>query len=106
MVNSEEKMTNLKDSETRVTLGDIIILTRKTHENWHDWQKHDGKLCLVTLKNIAVIRDIQANIFSLTQALQIGFQVTSERKTLILRNKSTEILFDKKMANKAGEGLY
>ena len=29
MVNSEEKMTNLKNSETRVTIGDSRTLTRK-----------------------------------------------------------------------------
>ena len=40
----------------------------------------------------------------MTQALQKGFQVTSEYEALILKKKSTEIWFDKKMTNNGGKG--
>ena len=40
----------------------------------------------------------------MTQALQNGFQLTSEGKTLILKKKPTKICFDKKMAKKSGIG--
>ena len=39
----------------------------------------------------------------MTQALQNGFQLTSEGKTLILKKKPTKICFDEKMANKFGK---
>ena len=39
------------------------------------------------------------------RALQKGFQVTSEGEALILKKNSTEITFDKKMANNGGEGF-
>ena len=41
----------------------------------------------------------------MTQAPQKGFQLTPEDKTLILKKNSTEIRFDKKMTDEAGEGF-
>ena len=39
------------------------------------------------------------------QALQKGFQETSERQTLIHNKNRTEIRFDKKIANSSGKGF-
>ena len=78
-------MTNLKDAETRVTVGDSIKLTGTNHGNWHGWQKCDGQLHCVTFKNTAIIPGLHENIFSVARALQKGFQVTSEGETLIIR---------------------
>ena len=52
-----------------------------------------------------VIPGLHANLFIVIQALQKGFQVTSEVETLILKKISTEICFDKKMAKIGGEGF-
>ena len=57
------------------------------------------------LTNTAVIPGLHANLFSVIQALQKGFQMTPESDTLIPRKNSIEIRFDGKMANKYGEGL-
>ena len=51
-----------------------------------------------------VIPGLDANLFSVTPVLQKVLQVTSEGESLILL-KPTVIGFDKKMANKAGEGF-
>ena len=44
MVNSEENMTNLKNSKTRVTIRDSRTLIRKKRGDWHSWQKYDRRL--------------------------------------------------------------
>ena len=77
MVKLEDNITNLKDSETRVTVGDSIPLTGIKCGDWHGYQKHDGKLHRVTLYSMAVITGLHENLFSVAQALQKGFQVTS-----------------------------
>ena len=106
MVNSEENMMNLKDSEIRVNIGGSRTLTRTNRGNWHGCQKCDRKLHCVTLTNAALIPGLHANIFNVMQALQKGFQVTSEGKTLILKNNSTEIRFYDKMAKNPAKDFY
>ena len=105
MVNSEDNMTNLKDIKTKVTVGDHKTLTVKKRGDWHGCQKRNRKLHHLTLTNTAVIPGLHANLFSVTRALQKGFQLTSDGKTLILKKNSTKIRFDEKMANTAGEGF-
>ena len=51
-----------------------------------------------------VITGLNANIFSITRAVQKGFPVTSEGKALILQNP-TDNRFDKKMAINVGKGF-
>ena len=105
MVKLEENVTKINNAETRVTVGDIRTLTGKKCGDWHSCHKRGGKLHNVTLTNIAVIPGLYANIFSVTQSPQKDFHVRSEGETLLLRKNSTGIRFDKKMANKAGEGF-
>ena len=105
MVNSEENMKNLKDTKERVTLGYSITLTGTKRGDWNGWQKRDGILHRVKLTNMDIIPGLHANIFSVTQAPQKGFQLISEGDTLTLKEKPSDICFDKKMANKAGEGF-
>ena len=59
-------MTNLKDAETRVTVGDSKNLTGTKHGNRYGHQRLDGKLHHMTLSNRAVITGLHANIFSTT----------------------------------------
>ena len=73
----KDNITKLKDAETRVTVGDSIPLIGKKCDDWHGYQKHDGKIHRVTLYSMAVITGLHGNLFSVTQALQKGFQVTS-----------------------------
>ena len=80
MVNLEENMTNLKDSETRFTVGDSRTLTGKKCGDWHGYQRRDGKLHRVMLSNTYVIPGLYENNFRAMQALQNVFQVTSEGK--------------------------
>ena len=64
MVNSEENITNLKNAETRVTVGDRKTLTEKKHcdwHGWHGWQKHNEKIHHVTLINTDVIPGLHGN---------------------------------------------
>ena len=42
-------MTNLKDVETRVSIGDSITITGTKRGNWHGYQIRDGKLHGTTL---------------------------------------------------------
>ena len=39
--NLEENMMNLKDAETRVTIGDSITLIGTKCGNWHGYQRRD-----------------------------------------------------------------
>ena len=98
-------MTNLKDTESQVTLEDSRTLTGKKCGGWHGYQRRDEKIHRMTLSNTVVITGLHANIFSMTQPLQKGFQVTSEGEILIIKKNPTEIYFDEKMANKSGEGF-
>ena len=98
-------MTTLKDTKIRVTVGYSRTLSGTKSGDWHGWQKYDRKLHHVMLINIDSISVLYANLFSVTQELQKGFQVTSEGEIQILRKNSTEVCFDKKMANKVGEGF-
>ena len=49
MVNSEENMANLNNSETQVTVGDSINLTGKTHGDWNGYQRRGKKVHNVML---------------------------------------------------------
>ena len=71
----------------------------------HNYHRRDGKIHCVMLSNMAVIPGLHVNLFSVTQTLKKGLQVTSENETLILKKKSTKIRFDKKMKNKSREGF-
>ena len=59
----------------------------------------------MTLSNNSLTPGLHANLFQTEQALQEGFQITQEGEKLILKKNSIEIIFGKKMANKAGEGF-
>ena len=96
-------MTNLKDVETRVTVGYSRTLTRTKLADWHICQRRDLKLHHLMLTNMVVIPCLHANLFIVTRALQNVLQVMSEGETLLIKKKSTDISFDKKMANKSGK---
>ena len=105
MVNSKENITNLKDSETRVTVGYIRTLTGKKRVDWNGYKRCNGKLYHVTLTNTDVIPDRHSNLFILTQELQKGFQVMSEGDILIPKINLTDICFEKTMPKKYGKGF-
>ena len=65
MVNSEGNMTNLKDIETRFTIGDSRTLTKK-RDDCYGYHIHDGKLHSMKLSHTYVIPGLHANIFSVT----------------------------------------
>ena len=54
-------MTNLNDTETKVTVGDRKTLTEKKYGNWNSLQKRNGKQHHVTSINTAVIIGLHAN---------------------------------------------
>ena len=54
---------------------------------------------------MTIIPGLHANIFSVTRALQKGFQVKSKGETLIFKKKSTNICFEKKISNNSGKGF-
>ena len=80
-----KNMTNPKDSETRVTIGDSGTIIMKKCDGWHSYQRRDGKLHHVTLSDTSVIPGVHANLFHVTQAPQKGFQVASEGEALIIK---------------------
>ena len=104
-VNLEENMTNLRDSETRFTVGESRTLTGTKYGNWNGCQIHDGQIHWVKLSNAAVIPGLHKNIISITRALQKGFQVVSEYETWILKKNSSKICFDEKMVNNNSGGF-
>ena len=83
MVTSEGNMTNIKDTKTKVTVGDRKTLTGTKRVDWHFCHKRNGKLHDVTLTNMAVITGLYVNLFSVTWALQKGFELTSENSHTI-----------------------
>ena len=105
MVKLEYNMTNLKDTKTRVTLGDSIPITSKKRGDWYGYDKEDEKLHRVDLYNMAVITGLHVNICRMTQAQQKSFQVTSEGETPTLKKNPIMIRFDKKMENNSGKGF-
>ena len=84
-------MTNLKDTESQVTLEDSRTLTGKKCGGWHGYQRRDEKIHRMTLSNTVVITGLHTNIFSMTQPLQKGFQVTSEGEILIIKISPSEV---------------
>ena len=66
MVNLEENMLNLKDAETRVTVGESRSLTGTKRGNCHGDRICDRKLHRVTLSNTAVIIGLHTNILCVT----------------------------------------
>ena len=81
-------MINLKGAKTRVTVGDSRTLTRTKQGIQKGYQRREGKIHNVTLSNMDVISGLYGNIFSVTRALQKGFQVTSEGENLIPPKKN------------------
>ena len=73
MVNSEENMTNLRDAETRVTIGDTRTLTGKKRGNWYIYQRRGIKLHCVTLFNTELFPGLHAYLFNLSRLLKKGF---------------------------------
>ena len=69
MVNSEENMTNLKDTETRVTIGDSRTFICKKCGDWHGYRELDKKIHCMMLSDTAVIIGLHASLFSMTRAL-------------------------------------
>ena len=55
MITTVENMKNLRDAETRVTIGDSGTLTRIKHSDFSGYQKSDRKLHHVTLSDTSVI---------------------------------------------------
>ena len=98
-------MMKLKDSETRVTVGDIITLMGKKCGDCRGYQKIDGKIHHMTLSDTAWIPGLNTNTFSVTRSWKKGFQVTSEVEAPILKNNSTKTQLDEKMANHGSEGF-
>ena len=105
MINLEENMTNLKNDETRVTVGDNRTLTGTKGGDWNRYKRREGKTHNMTLSNTDVITGLKSNLFSMTRSLQNVFQVTSESDILILKKNSTKIRFDNKMANNSVKGF-
>ena len=85
ILNSEENMSNLKDSKTLVTVGYSRKITGAKCGNWHIWHRLDIILQRATLTNMAVIPGPHTNIFSVTRAQKNIFSVTSEGETQILK---------------------
>ena len=96
-------MTNLKDNKTKVTGGYYRNITGIKGGDWHVWQKRDQKIHHMILTNMDVIPGLHVNLFSVTQALQKGFKLTSEGETLILNKNQQKNGFDKQMGSKSGE---
>ena len=97
-----------------VTIGDSGMLTRTKCGFWHGYQKRDVKLHCVILTDTDIIIGLNKNLFSMSQALQEVFEVTSEGKAPIhkifflklvftRKRQTPEISFYKKMANTSGK---
>ena len=59
-------MTNLKNSETRVTIGESRTLTMKKYDGYHGYQRRDGKIYHVALSDMSIILGIYTNLFRVT----------------------------------------
>ena len=69
MLNLEENITNVKDTKTRVTVGDSRTLTGQKCVKWHDHQRSDIKFHCVSLSNMTVIPGLYTNLFRMKPAL-------------------------------------
>ena len=83
MVNLEENMTNFRDAETQVTVGDSRNITSTKRGNYNDYQRRDGKIHRVTLSNTSLTTGLHKNLFGVMRALKKCVQVTQEGETLI-----------------------
>ena len=64
MVTIKENMSNPRDVETRVIVGDSGTLTRTKCFDCHRYHKYDGKVHCVTLSDMSIIPGLHANLFS------------------------------------------
>ena len=65
MLNLKENMKNFKNTKTQSTIGDSRTITGGERGDWHVYQRHDEKI------HVDVIPGLHANIFRVTQALQM-----------------------------------
>ena len=96
-------MTNLRNLETIITIGDSGTLTGKNCDNWHGCHKRDGRLHCVALTDTAVIIGLCTNLIIMKRAHQKGHQVTSEGEDLILKKSSTIIRPVNKITSNGGK---
>ena len=99
-------MTNLKENETKVTVGDRKTFTEKKWGDWHGCKKRDRNIHHVKLTNTAAIPGLHANLFSGTQALQKYFQLTSEVETLIHKKNQPQFVLTRKWRAKPAKDFY
>ena len=96
MLNSEDNMKNLKDTETKVTVGNRKNLTGTKCGDWHGWQKFNRKIHHATLTNTAIITGLHENPFIVTRSLQKVFQLMLEDETRILNFFKPEFVLARK----------
>ena len=82
-------MINLIEVKTVFNTGNNKTMMGLLRGYWKGYQKRDGKFYQVTCTNTAYIPDLSVNIFSVTRALTKGFNVKSDKESLVLKKNTT-----------------
>ena len=94
MANNLNNITNLLGVKTAVKTWNKKIIKVLLWGYWKGNHKRDGKFYLVTRTETSYIPDLSVNIFSMTHALTKGFNMTSEKESLILKKNATILKFE------------
>ena len=71
---------------------------------WKVYQKRDGKFYQLSCTNTAYIPDLSVNIFSVMCALTKGFNVKSDKESLVLKKNTTILKFEERLDHGNGGG--
>ena len=97
-------MINLIEVKTVVNTGNNKTMMGLLWGYWKGYQKRDGKFYQVTCTNTAYIPDLSVNIFSVTRALNKGFNVKSDKESLVLNKNTTILKFEDRLDHVNGGG--
>ena len=103
MTNTIDGLYVLREKETMVQIGNgkklksTTVGTLKTIA-----QQHDRTTVEVKLNNVAYVPELSFNLFSITKAMENGFQISSKGNIISLTKGLKTIKFDKIQKTKTG----
>jgi hypothetical protein len=105
MVHLSEGMYNIKNIKERITIGNgQYIKALKIGKKKQGMIKlDDGTVMKVVVNNVKYVLEFaRYNLFSITQAISSGWMLGNEGKTILLKNRSLVLKFNKMLKTKSG----
>ena len=109
MTYSDEGMYDFQTTNSFVTIGDgRVMKTQKIGKKKLMVKTSSGKQIEIVLDNCKYIPDLHVNLFSITQAITNGWQLSNIGKMLTLKKNNITINFNNNLETKTGyvPGIY